>query len=415
MVTRDWIPIAVLGIGVLGTLRVAHASDRTAALTEDQVVAQALERAPLTEAIEGAVEAEDGRGLVATVYPMPQVTYLREQTYGNGGTGEDYLAVAQTIRLGYRGRGRAMVRQARTAAARQAGEAARVEIAAEARDRFYQLLHRQARATELRAWIDRIDEMLAIVTRREARGDAAVYDRRRLERERAVAVARLEVELAAMERAQARLGALLGEGGGDPRVQGTLLPEAAVDPLRALKQKAVRRPDLRALDLWDQAARHELTALSRAWWPDLRLEAGWKGVSANGGGRADGFMANAMLSFQPRNLAIGARQVVQGEARVARGRRALLESELEGELGGARAEAVRLRDGALEFRAQAVTASADLVRIAAVGYDGGELGLLEVLDAYRGSADDALTVLDMEHAARRARIQLERLTGVTRP
>ncbi len=284
-------------------------------------------------------------------------------------------------------------------------------MVADARERFYELMHRRLRVEALEAWIARIDEMLTIVARREGRGEAAVYDRRRLERERQVAAARLESERAASQRAEARLTAVTGASGEPVALVGALLPEIDPDALPALRAKASSRPDLRALDLHGAAARHDLDALSRAWLPDLRLEAGWKGVGAPGAGRADGFLLAGMLSFQPRHLAAGARRVAQGDARGARGRRALLASELDGELAGARAEAVRLRRAALDFRAEAVETSADLVRIAAAGYDGGELGLLEVLDAYRGSADDALTVIDLEHAAQRARIHVEQIAG----
>lgn len=96
-------------------------------------------------------------------------------------------------------------------------------------------------------------------------------------------------------------------------------------------------------------------------------------------------------------------------------RRARLLLELDAESAGARAEAVRLREAAITFREQTTSASRDLVRIANAGYAGGELGLLELLDAYRGSAEDALSALDMELAARRARVELDALRGARQP
>jgi cobalt-zinc-cadmium efflux system outer membrane protein len=149
--------------------------------------------------------------------------------------------------------------------------------------------------------------------------------------------------------------------------------------------------------------------------PDLRLEGGWKGVDLGRQGRTDGFLLGASLSIPLWDQSSGLARIAEGEARAARGRRALLESELDGELGGARSEAVRLRRAAAEFREQTTAASSDLVRIASAGYEGGELGLLGLLDAYRGAADDFLNALDMEHAARRARIELDRLTGAGLP
>lgn len=395
----------------------AQEADAPAALTEREVVARALERPPLTDAIEGEVEIEEGRGRAASAYPNPQLSYMREQTFGTFGTGEDYLSIAQIIDLGNRRGLHGEAGDARARAARREGDATRVTIAADARVRFYEVLYRQDRVAALEGWTLRIDEALAIVTRREQRGDAATYDRRRLERERAVATGRLETERAALERARARLQALLarGAGGASVRVTGTLMPESDPAGLPTLRATSGSRPDLLALDLRIEAASLDRTAASRWWVPDLRLEGGWKGVDLGRQGRTDGFLLGASLSIPLWDQSSGLARVAEGEARAARGRRALLESELDGELGGARSEAVRLRRAAAEFREQTTAASGDLVRIASAGYEGGELGLLELLDAYRGAADDSLSALDMEHAARRARIEIDRLTGAGLP
>jgi len=396
---------------------IAQEADAPAALTERDVVSRALERAPVTDAIEGEVAIEEGRGRAASAYLNPQLSYMREQTFGTFGTGEDYLSVAQVIDLGNRRGLHGEAGDARARAARREGDATRVSIAADARVRFYEVLYRQDRVAALEGWTLRIDEALAIVTRREQRGDAATYDRRRLERERAVATGRLETERAALERASARLRALLGAGAGvtSARVTGTLLPEDEPVALATLRASSSSRPDLLALDLRIEAASLDRTAASRWWVPDLRLEGGWKGVDLGRQGRTDGFLLGASLSIPLWDQSSGLARIAEGEARAARGRRALLESELDGELGGARAEAVRLRRAATEFREQTGAASGDLVRIASAGYEGGELGLLELLDAYRGAADDSLSALDMEHAARRARIELDRLTGAGLP
>ncbi len=395
----------------------AQEADAPAALTERDMVSSALQRAPLTDAIEGEVAIEEGRGRAASAYPNPQLSYMREQTFGTFGTGEDYLSVAQVIDLGNRRGLHGEAGDARARAARREGDASRLAIVAEARLRFYEVLYRQDRVAALEGWLARIAEALAIVTRREQRGDAATYDRRRLERERAVATGRLETERAALERASARLRALLGPGAGvaSARVTGTLLPEDEPVALATLRASSSSRPDLLALDLRIEAASLDRTAASRWWVPDLRLEGGWKGVDLGRQGRTDGFLLGASLSIPLWDQSSGLARIAEGEARAARGHRALLESELDGELGGARSEAVRLRRAATEFREQSGAASGDLVRIASAGYEGGELGLLELLDAYRGAADDSLSALDMEHAARRARIELDRLTGAGLP
>ena len=390
---------------------VAQERDRSPALTEAAVVGRALQRAPLIDVLEGAVAVEEGRGRAASAYPNPQLLYMREQTFGTFGTGEDYLSVAQTIDLGNR---RGMYGEAgemRARAAEREGDATRLGVAADARHRFYEVLYRQLRVSALEGWAAHVDQSLSIVARREQRGDVAMYDRRRFEREQGVARGRLAVEEAALERAQARLHAILGEARSPVSVTGTLLPETDPASLQALRSSSTARPDFLALDLQIEAASLNRRAASRWWAPDLRVEGGWKGIDLGAGNRTDGFLLGASLSIPLWDQSSGLARVAEGELRAARGRRALLESEVDGELGGARADAVRLRHAAAELRQRTSSASADLVRMTTLGYEAGELGVLELLDAYRGVADDELTALDVEQAARRARIELDRLTG----
>jgi len=398
-----------------GSTAIAQEAPAAQALTETEAVARALRRAPLRDAVEGAVAAERGRGRAASATPNPQLQYAREQTFGSLGTGEDYLSVAQAIDLGGRRGLHGDAGEARARAAELEGDATRVDVAAEARRRFYEVLYRQARLSAVEGWLQRIDQALQIVTRREERGDAAVYDRRRLERERAVANGRLATDLAALDRSRARLVALLGDNV-SASVSGTLLPEADPAALPTLRAASSARPDLAALRLRVDAAVLEQSAAARWWAPDLQLEGGFKGIGFAGSDqRTDGFSLGASLSVPLWDQSRGLAQAAEGEARTARAQRSLIESELDGELAGAREEAVRLRSAAAELRDKTATASGDLVRIASAGYEGGELGLLELLDAYRGAADDALSVLDMELAARRARIELDQLTGTGLP
>jgi outer membrane protein, heavy metal efflux system len=387
------------------------------ALTEREAVARSLQRAPLTDAIEGRVAIEEGRGHAASSLPNPELSYTREQTFGEAGTAEDYVLLSQVFDLGSRRALHAEAGEARARAASREGVALRVSVAADARLHFYETLYRQERVAALQDWVARIDQVLTIIRRREQQGDAATYERRRLERERAVASGRVDTERAALERARAQLKALLGPGSdlAATYVTGTLLPESDPADLPSLRAKAESRPDLLALDGYVEAASLDQKAASRWWVPDFRLQGGWKGIDLGPEGRADGFLLGGSLSLPLWNSSSGLARVADGEGRAARGRRALLESELDGELDGARAESVGLRRAAKEFREQTTSASADLVRIVSAGYEGGELGLLELLDAYHGAADDALTALDMAHAARRARVELDRLTGAALP
>jgi cobalt-zinc-cadmium efflux system outer membrane protein len=101
----------------------------------------------------------------------------------------------------------------------------------------------------------------------------------------------------------------------------------------------------------------------------------------------------------------------RAEERLAWGRSAEALAMAEGEVRGLWAESRRLTTAARHYREQTARTSAVLVRTAEAAYRGGELGILELLDAHRSVLEDELQALDLEMAARRARIELDRITG----
>ena len=54
---------------------------------------------------------------------------------------------------------------------------------------------------------------------------------------------------------------------------------------------------------------------------------------------------------------------------------------------------------------------AALLRTAEAAYRGGEVGVLELIDGYRAALDADLSLVELEWAARRARIDLDRTSG----
>ncbi len=381
-------------------------------ITEEELVSRALSRASLAEVITGNVAAEAGRARTAGAWPNPELSYTREQTFNNAGSGEDYLMLTQSFDLGGRYGLRQEAGDARAAAVRKDGEAVRLSVTAAARERFFDLLYRQQRVAALETWTAQVADALSAVTKREKGGDVAAYDRRRFEREQAVAASRLAAEGSQLELARGRAQALV-DGSAPLTAKGALIPDADPPPLDEVHERSRSRPDLVALELQAQARVLEGRAASRWWAPQVSLQGGWKGVQINSGGRTDGFVVGGLLSLPLWNRQQGLAQTAEAEERSARGRRALLESELKAELSGARQQATRLRKAALELRTRVREASADVVRMASLGYQSGELGVLELLDAYRGGVEDELSALDLEHGARLARIELDRLAGST--
>ena len=122
-----------------------------------------------------------------------------------------------------------------------------------------------------------------------------------------------------------------------------------------------------------------------------------------------------VTTFPPNVRYVDRFRAAQGEARQHEAHKLLLTLELGSEVEALRSQSAHTRAVAQRFREESSQTSSALMRTATAGYEGGELGLFELLDAFRGAADDELAALDMELSARHAAIELDRLTGAALP
>ncbi len=385
-------------------------------LSEAQAVARTLGRPALEALVRSEVALAEAAAIERGLWPNPEVGYGHDQVFGSPHDEmEQAVVLSQRFDLARRRGLLAEAGEMRARSAAAGGESLRLEVAAEARRRFYQVLHSQGRHAVISGWIERLGGAHELVAHRKAAGDASRYERHRLERELRAARAELAAEGAARDAAWLRLAALMGEPATPtaswPRVRGRLLPSqaepAAIAPLG-------ERADLRALELEAQAAQIELEAAERGWVPELGLSAGWRSVAA-GDERRHGFAAELSLSLPIFDHGQGAEARARALGQQARARRELRLQSAAGELAAARTRLRALIRAAQRFRQDSSRASAALVRMAEQGYGGGELELLELLDAHRAAVEDELRALELELAARHARIDLDRALGGTPP
>jgi cobalt-zinc-cadmium efflux system outer membrane protein len=104
-------------------------------------------------------------------------------------------------------------------------------------------------------------------------------------------------------------------------------------------------------------------------------------------------------------------QSASAKTEIARNRLQLLVQQAQGEVSGLWREVAGLRSAALEAQRGASEEALRMIRIAEAAYEGGELGVLELLDAYRSAHLSEIQALELSVAARLASIELDLLTG----
>jgi cobalt-zinc-cadmium efflux system outer membrane protein len=222
---------------------------------------------------------------------------------------------------------------------------------------------------------------------------------------------RLDVEEGALARVRARLAALIGAT--DPAAPLALrgdLTGAAPSGLAALAERLPSRPDLRALELEARSGELEARAAGRWFIPAVELGGGLKTLDT-GSGRDSGFAAALTIPIPLFSRDQDEQLRGDARARAARSGLSLALASAQADVAGLHAEATRLAAAAARYRESGTADGAALLRSAEAAYRGGEVGVLELIDAYRATLDADLSLVELERAARRARIDLDRTSG----
>lgn len=386
-------------------------------LTEREAVQQALSHPAVRDVLEGESQAAEGATRGTGLWPNPVLSYTREQTFEDpAGASEDVVALSQTFDLsGRRGlRSDAARLRARSSSSRMTSWT--WDLEAEVRHRFYAVLLGQGRVGAARDLTRRLSDLSQVMARREGAGDVSSYDRKRVEREHATAKSVLYAEETTLYETWAMLAALIGSNGSDGAdaqvVVGEMLPTSEPEPVDSLLDSLKDTPPIRTLEQEANALDLEARAARRGWVPDLTIIGGYK-TAAPGTGRFHGYVVGASIPLPFVDRDQGKAQSSEARALSVRGRLTLERTRVAGEVRGLWRRTSRLTAAAQRYRAEAVVRALDLVEIAEAAYAGGELGVLELLDAHRGLYEARSRTLDLQWKAREARIELDRLTGGT--
>jgi outer membrane protein, heavy metal efflux system len=404
-------------VGALSALPCSAQSDGQVAqepptlrLTEREAVARFSTGDPRIRALNAGIDEARATQAERTLWPNPSATFSRESVLGAHDT---FLLARQELPIsGRRGRLQTAGRLAVDAAQAEA-QWERVQLQADVREAYAALLLAQQREATLQASIDALQKLISVLRTREEGGEGSTYDRMRGQR----ALVDLEAErtLAASDRARAqgRLARYLGPGTTPEALVAAdaLIATPSPAPLPALIEQALSsRGDYRASENSVARFEAERSAATRLQIPTPSLTGGLK-RSDLGGTTSSGYqvsldVAIPLFSRGQAATALATAQKARAQAE-AESWRLLIEADVRAAYNVASIQQERLT----HYQEAAAAIAEPLAQIGRVGYEEGELSILELLDADRQALDARLQILELAAAARRAAIDLNRVIG----
>lgn len=384
-------------------------------LTEARYVEQVLSAS--LEARVAEAEAAVGRASAvgAGRWPNPTLEWQREKATSGAGDGASQDIFNVSIPLVLSGRlGLESEAAARGAQAAEASLArARGKLRHEAVHTFAAALAAQERRALLEESLSALRRLAEAIAARERAGEAAGYDRLRIEIETAAVEDELSGAVLAERQARAEALRLLGPGATAlPPLQGALAPERALPSAsNLLAELEARRADARALELEVRGAETSRRAAARGWIPDPTVNAGAQLINVGQPGEGAGYVVGLAIPLPlferrqgPEAQAEARRQLAEARrAALLHAARSRLTTVLE-DVSGRRERSTRQREGVLK-RAE------ELRRIAQAAYRGGGADLLVLVDAERTAREARLTAVDLALDVAQAEADLFLLSG----
>lgn len=401
---------AILMSAVLAaTVMPAIADAQSLTLTESDALERLSMDSPRVRAVRAATDLARVDVLAARRWPNPRVTFDRESV---SGVAEDIARVTQPLPIAGRRRLETEAASAMVVASSNRADDEVRRLRADLRLAFANLLAAQVCEGELTAARDRLRGLAGVLSKREAAGDAAGFDRLRAERE----VLDLDADRATAATERARAQATLASFFADrPGAAGIVAlnvdrARAPVPPAEALVEQAeTTRGELLALGSELAAARFAERAAARRRFPEPELVAGTKSSTAAGGDVGSVLGVQAIVPIFDRGRA--ERALAVARASQADARASAFRQILRGEIAALRAAVIDRREAADRYRASAVSSADQIERIAQVSYDAGERGILELLDAYRIGSSARVRQAALDASVRQAEIELEFASG----
>ncbi|MCY1076664.1 TolC family protein [Archangium lansingense] len=385
------------------------------ALDESQYVERVLTGS--LEARVAELEAALGRAEAVGVglWPNPELGWERQKTTSGTRDGESQDVLVASIPLVLSGRLGLEVEAAdrNTRAAEARHEWARAGLRHEATRAFSAVLAARERRSILEQSLAELRRLTEAVATRERAGEAAGYDRLRIELEAATVQDALRGAVLDEHQAEAQALRLLGPGVAVlPPFEGSLLVERPLpDGASLLAELGERRGDLRALALEASGAEASRRAAGRGWIPEPTVRAGAQFLDVGLPGAGVGYVVGVGLPLPLFDRRQG--EAARAEARrgLAEARRAALVHEARTRLAVVLEAVSGWRERQARHRTEVLGRAQELRQIAATAYRGGSAELLVLVDAERAAREARLTAVELAVSLVEAETALLLLAG----
>lgn len=380
--------------------------------TEQAVLSLFEQQSPMKRetraAAAAAVEEMRGRSL----WPNPVALYTRETVgFTEFVQGEQQLPISGRLALA-----RKAMEPARQSAEAD-GEARIWAIRSSLRAAFYRSLAAQQQEVFLQGSLAEIRSVIELLATREREGEGSRYDRIRVQRETADLEADIAIARALARGERALLLTYLPQATSIPRVAGEMETRNLTVGLDSVAEQALnRRAEFRAQQARLAQLSLEQQAADRQRIPEPSITAGLKrtqtgigqlGALQNGSGAAIGISIPLPI-FNKGQTEVARLSAEQDRIRA---QREVLSQQIRATVAGAH-EVFVTRKAALAAFDQAIADSGEeLLRTARLGFQEGELGILQLLDAYRLKRQTSMRRLELQLALKESEIELSRAAG----